>query len=269
PMAATTTPTATMLTAWRPKRRCSRAPNAALTIAPHNGTNGIRKSQPASTSLLERRHVVRVDGSEVAEDGEHDGERDRRLRRREHDDEQREHHAADGAGDEVRERHEVERRGVEDELDAHEDGDRVAPRGHGEEAEREQRRRHDEEMLEADHGASFRVARGSCGSRGSCVARRAITIAPTSAMSSTSDASSNGKSSSCRNASPSRAVSGAGTASVVGHGVCTATRAHNANSAIAGGAPRSRPADAFEMRTSPMRLVRSTANKSSTRMPPT
>src|SRR6185312_2240181 len=187
PMAATTTPTATTLTAWRPKRRCSRAPNAALTIAPHNGTNGIRKSQPASTSLLERRHVVRVDGSEVAEDGEHDGERDRRLRRREHDDEQREHHAADGAGDEVRERHEVERRGVEDELDAHEDGDRVAPRGHGEEAEREQRRRHDEEMLEADHGASFRVARGSCGSRGSCVARRAITIAPTSAMSSTSD----------------------------------------------------------------------------------
>ena len=93
-------------------------------------------------------------------------------------------------------------------------------------------------------------------------------MAPTSAISSTSDSSSNGSSSSRKNASPRRAVVGAGTASVVGHGVRTATRTHSANSAIAGGAPSIRPADALEMRTSPMRLVSRTAKRMRTRMPP-
>src|SRR5512142_1857869 len=129
PAAASSTPTATKLIARLPKRRCSAAPARPLTAAPSSGTSGMRKSQPASTSVSQRRHVVRVDGVEVAEDGEHDGERDRRLGRREHNDEEREDHAADGAGDVVGEGDEVERGGVEDELDAHEHGHGVAARG--------------------------------------------------------------------------------------------------------------------------------------------
>src|SRR4051812_27622591 len=118
PIAASTTPTATTATARLPKRRCSAAPHSPLSAAAHSGTNGITKSQPTCTALSQRRRVVRVDRMEVAEDREHDGERDGGFGGGEHDDEQREDGATDGAGDVVREGHEVERRGVEDELDA-------------------------------------------------------------------------------------------------------------------------------------------------------
>ena len=95
----------------------------------------------------------------------------------------------------MREGDEVERRGVEDELDAHEDGDRVAARGDGEQAQAEQDRRHHQMGSPTDE-ADHLTSRARSASLPSFAARRAITIAPTSAMSSTSDASSNGKSSS-------------------------------------------------------------------------
>src|SRR5206468_1498451 len=90
PIAATTTAMATTVMARLPKRRCKASPHRPLSAAPHSGTNGMTKSQPESTSVSQRRHVVRVDRMEVAENREHDGERDGGLGGGEHDDEERE-----------------------------------------------------------------------------------------------------------------------------------------------------------------------------------
>jgi hypothetical protein len=58
----------------------------------------------------------------------------------------------------VVEGHEVHVRAVQDELHAHEHGDRVAARGHGEEAEAEEQAADDEEVLESDVEHEFSVA---------------------------------------------------------------------------------------------------------------
>src|SRR6266436_3458067 len=102
--------------------------------------------------LAEQVGFLHVDGAEGLVDGEHDGERDGRLGRSQHDHEDREHLP----GDLSRALHvmiqgdEVHVGGVEDQLDAHEDPHRVAPGDHRHHAEREQHRADDQEMGQAD-----------------------------------------------------------------------------------------------------------------------
>src|SRR5262249_30755643 len=193
---ATITPTAMAWLAFFPYRFCRRAPKAVLRAAPRSGKKGISHSQEISiacatasfmSSLAQEVGLFHVDGAEGLVDGEHDGEPHRRLRRRQHDDED----AEDLAGelrrrlDEVVEGDEVHVGGVQEQLDHHEDADRVPPRHHGDHAEREQDGADDEEMRQLDGGHVDT-------SEVSLISLRAITTAPISAASSTTEATSKG-----------------------------------------------------------------------------
>ena len=95
-----------------------------------------------------------VDRAEGPEELEHDGERDDRFGRRQHDAEEGEDLAVELAGPEAREGDQVEERRVQHQLDPHEDGHRVPPRDQAVEPEGEQEARHDEVVAESDvHGA--------------------------------------------------------------------------------------------------------------------
>src|SRR5262245_23578010 len=157
------TPIANVCTADLPTRSCSSLPNRPLMTAPTNGKSGISHIGPVSVTLcrttvsscmpgllLQRRGFVGVDGAELAEDREHDGERDGGLGRRQHDDEDREHLAAHPARHVVCERDIVDVGRIEHQLDAHQDRHRVAARRHGEHAEREHDRAQHQKMGEAD-----------------------------------------------------------------------------------------------------------------------
>src|SRR2546430_8716550 len=195
---ATITPTAMAWLTRLPYRFCSRAPKAVLSAAPRRGKNGISHSQEIwiacatasefMSSLAQEVGLFHVDGAEGLVDGEHDGEAHRRLGRGQHDDEDAEDLPGElrGALDEVVEGDEVHVRGVQDQLHAHQDADRVPPGDHGHHAEREQDGADDEEMGQADGGHVD-------SSEVSLISLRAITTAPTSAASSTTEATSNGR----------------------------------------------------------------------------
>src|SRR3989440_8438535 len=144
--------------------------------------------------LAEQVGFLHVDGAEGLVDGEHDGERDGRLGRSQHDHEDREHLPGDlsRALHVMIEGDEDHVGGVEDQLDAHEDPHRVAPGDHRHHAEREQHRADDQEMGQADARHSSTVS--EC----SLISLRAMITAPTSAASSTTEATSNGSRKSAR-----------------------------------------------------------------------
>src|SRR6266478_285924 len=216
---STITPTPMTWFARLPAVRCSQAPRKALIAEPSSGKAGISQSQPTSMAfamaslfsilrvglLAQQVGFLDVDGAEGLVDGQHDGEADGRLGRRQHDDEDGE----DLAGDlprpfhEVVEGDEVHVGGVEDQLDAHEDSDCVAPRDHRHNAQREQGGAHDEEMRKGNARAH-----SSTESRCSLISLRAMITAPTSAASSTTDATSKGRRKSVRKAVPSAALTG-------------------------------------------------------------
>src|SRR5437868_15234767 len=102
--------------------------------------------------LAEQVGFLHVDGAEGLVDGEHDGEPDGRLGRGQHDHEDREHLSGDlsRALHVMIEGDEVHVGGIEDQLDAHEDPDRVAPGDHSHHPERAQRRADAAEPAQAE-----------------------------------------------------------------------------------------------------------------------
>ena len=131
-----------------PSRRWSAAPPSPSTIAPASGSerdqrhdSRTRASRPSRRGVLVRRHPRSrsVASTSIVSkrlvDAEHDREADRRLGGGEHDDEDGEHLPVVAAAAVAREGHVVDVGRVQDELDAHQDADRVAPREHAEEAE--------------------------------------------------------------------------------------------------------------------------------------
>src|SRR5437764_169470 len=229
----TMAPTATKWTALLPYAFCRRGPKAVLMAVPRSGKNGMSQSQdtcaacaisvpwraataaaafPACSawartaqssgrivmrSLAEEVRLLDVDGAEGLVDGEHDGEPDGRLGRRQDDHEDGEDLAGEPARplDEMVEGDEVHVGGVQEELDAHEDADRVPPGDDGDHSEGEERRADGEEVGQAD--AAHKTV-----SLVSLISLRAITTAPTSAARRTTEANSKGKRYSVRNATP-------------------------------------------------------------------
>src|SRR5579885_968852 len=103
-----------------------------------------------SCSALEEIDLRHVDGAAVAEIDDDDGEPDRRLRRRDGQDDQRED-LTDEIGVEGGEGDEIEVHREQHQLDAHQnDDDVLAIEEDAEDAEREQDRRHGEVMREPD-----------------------------------------------------------------------------------------------------------------------
>src|SRR3954447_1002019 len=218
---------------------CSRGPNAVLMADPTSGKNGMSHSQetweawaisvpccsataaaasPACSawarialstgrmvmrSLAEEVRLLDVDGPEGLVDGENDGEPDGGLGRRQHDHEDREHLPGElpRPFDEMVEGDEVHVRGIEDQLDAHEDADGVAPGDDRDHPEREERGADGQVVREPDGG--HRAV-----SLVSLISLRAITTAPTSAARSTTEANSKGRRYSVRKATPSPAELG-------------------------------------------------------------
>src|SRR6266446_9653401 len=147
--------TASTLIASLPKRRWIFAPPRPFTAAPRSGSSGIQRRYETWVMSMpplvpERVRRLDVDTVEVLVDAEDDREADRRLRGREHDDEDREHLAVDRGAAVARERDVVDVGGVQDELDAHQDADRVLARQHRVEPEGEDQEADDQEVLEAD-----------------------------------------------------------------------------------------------------------------------
>src|SRR6266446_2489492 len=218
--------------------------------------------------LAEQVGFLHVDGAEGLVDGEHDGERDGRLGRSQHDHEDREHLPGDlsRALHVMIEGDEVHVGGVEEQLDAHEDPHRVAPGDHRHHAEREQHRAADQEMGQADarHDSSTM-------SESSLISLRAMITAPTSAASSTTEATSNGSRKSVRKAVPSAALTGSyeGTGTVF-HGAITAMYESVPTVTAASAAPTGSPRCALvSLGSTPICLVSMMAKRISTRMPPT
>src|SRR3989442_2260157 len=147
---------------------------------------------------------------------EDDGERHRHLGRGDDDHEHREELALEVAGAEARESDQVEVGGVQHQLHAHEDVDRVAPGEDAEHPQREQRRRDDQIMLEPDHACFF---------------RRTIMAAPIKATRSRIDAASKGSRYWPMNSRPTSAVvTLGGRPGPVAHCVRTATKMTITNS---------------------------------------
>ena len=107
------------------------------------GAAGTSRAESVSSALpLQLVEVIGTDPATVAEDLNHDGERDGDLGGRQPHDEEDDDLACGGVGgDEAVERHEVQARGVEHELDADQYGDEVASRHDRVDAKGEEDRR--------------------------------------------------------------------------------------------------------------------------------
>src|SRR5207245_2979219 len=135
----------------------SHFPTSPQMAAPIRGSRGTRCSQVTSTLRLlelERVELVDVDGGAAAEDGDDDGEAHRGLRGGGGDHEEHRRVAREKAAHrrvghqwEAGDREEGQIHGIEHQLDAHEDDDRVSPQHDAGGAEREQHRRQHEIML--------------------------------------------------------------------------------------------------------------------------
>src|SRR6185503_19579749 len=199
-----------------------------------------------------------VDRLEALVDAEHDREADRRLGGGEHDHEDGEDLAVVAPVSVAREGDVVDVGRIEDELDAHEDADRVPPREDAVEAEREEDRAEPHEVMQAEvaHQAftSFRDT----------------TMAPTSAARRTIEATSKGRTKSVRNACPMPYVVGAaGPGSFTTHTAFRATWSIQTRTMPTTTSPAPRPTARLDTFTSEMRCVSMTANSVRTRIPPT
>src|SRR6185295_16473391 len=132
-------------------------------------------------SLAEAVRGLDVDRLEALVDAEHDRQADRRLGGGEHDDEDREDLSVVPPAAVTGEGHVVHVGGVQDELDAHQDPDRVPARHDGEQAEGEEDARERDEMAEGQIGHAYALT-----------SLRDTTTAPMSAASSTIEAISKG-----------------------------------------------------------------------------
>ena len=101
--------------------------------------------------------VVEVDAVQVAVDEQHDGEADADLGGGDGDHEQREHLADRRAVVERAERDEVDVHRVEDQLDRHQHEHRVLAGEHAVDADAEQERAEQEELVEQHRRQSFRA----------------------------------------------------------------------------------------------------------------
>src|SRR5688572_19600381 len=129
---------------------------APLTAKPRSGRRTIAQGRIGSNVTLppQQVEVLDVDRLGVAEDRDDDREPDRRFRGSHGHHEEDEDLSLDP--DRARERNEREVHGVEHELDAHEQDDRVAADHHAEDADREQDRRKDERFREHRSHPPFR-----------------------------------------------------------------------------------------------------------------
>src|SRR5581483_8206414 len=156
--------------------------------------------------------------------------------------------------------------GVEDQLDAHQDADRVPPGDDRHHPEREQGAADDEEMGKADGRHRWRTE-----SDVSLISLRAMITAPISAASSTTEATSKGRRKSVRKAMPSPALTGS--QERVGEsfqGAITAMYVSVATVAAARAAPTGSARCALvSFGSPPICLVSMIAKRISTRMPPT
>src|SRR5262245_12519492 len=182
-----------------PRRFWSHAPPSPSTTAPASGSSGMSASHGAATgaaacsvmqSAAQPIGRVHVDGLEHLVDAEHDGEPDGRFRGGEHDDEDREHLSVVRGAGVAPERHVVDVGRVQDELDAHQDAERVAAGDDAEQPEAEDHRAQDDEVRD-----------GQVLHQPFTSLRDTIT-APISTTSSTREAISNGRMKSVRNALP-------------------------------------------------------------------
>src|SRR5512137_699452 len=149
-----------------PMARWIRMPKSELISAPMAGKSGMSQRYPAwwttvgpsswmacSISLSHQVRGADVDGLEGVEDAQDDGQSHRGLGRGQDHHEEREGLAGHAADHEAVEGDEVHVGGVEHELDAHQDGHRVAPGEHREEPAREEQRGDGQEVGEGgDHG---------------------------------------------------------------------------------------------------------------------
>src|SRR5829696_8342688 len=141
---------------------------------PRQGVRGLGRRLKEQHLALEEVDVPQVHALEVAERGDDDRQPHRGLGRRDRHDE--DHEALPGCAVELREGHERQVHGVEHQLDAHEDDDRVAAREHADDADGEEDRREEERL--GDHGPPPGSVRPGASPR------RASTTAPTIAASS-------------------------------------------------------------------------------------
>src|SRR5579862_9332289 len=215
------------------------------------------KHMPTAGLSAQRLCCLHVDGLEGLIDAQHDGQADGGFGRRQHDHKDGEHLAVVAAGAVARERQVVDVRRVQDQLDAHQNADGIAPRQHAVQPEHEDDQADDQVVGQPDAHSSVSSFRDN-------------TTAPISAANNTTDASSKGRRYSPRKLLPIPYVVGAGVPAAI---VCQ--RALNTAFAIT---PKTspmttsdgrRPTERLEMRTSAMRCVSITANSKSTRMPPT
>src|SRR5262245_425069 len=182
-----------------PRRRWSHEPPSPSVSAPARGRSGIRARYGAGIGSLMRFPYgssaqpvrrVHVDGLERLVDAEHDGEADRRPGSGEHDDEDGEDLAIVPAAAVARECDVVDVGRVHDELDAHQDAERVAARDHAEQPEAEHDGAEHDEVLDRE---AVHQPRSSL---------RETMTAPMSATRRTSEAISKGRTKSPRNAVP-------------------------------------------------------------------
>src|SRR5215475_14008595 len=139
--------------ASRPARR-----SGATTASRTKATNGSARTASGSPTLgviglaTEQVETVCLDGPANAEDRDHDGQPDGDLGDRDGDREEREDQPRHVAA-EARERDQIDVDGIEHQLDAEQDADRVPARQHAEEADGEHERGQREVRREADHSS--------------------------------------------------------------------------------------------------------------------
>src|SRR4051794_30993664 len=147
-----------------------RLPSPA-TIAASNGRKTMRTTFMLRPSPLHLVDVVDRDRAAASEVDDEDGEADRRLARRDGEDEHREH-LADHVAEEGGEGDEVDVHREQDQLDRHQDDDDVlAVEENAEHAEHEQYRPDGEIMAEADHRPAPRFKSSPPRKRGSRLGR--------------------------------------------------------------------------------------------------
>src|ERR1044071_4974269 len=202
------TPTAAIAMVWmiqRPNMRSSERPATRLISAPSSGSSGIqiRTSEErvdASMLVPERGEAIDLDVAAAAEHCDDDREPHRGLRRGDGDHDQRE-----GVGRQIAphagERQQRDVGGVEHQLDAHQDDQRVAAEQYADDSDQKQHGGEHQEVRVADveeqgaHPAlpsEWSSASASASSFGR--SGRAIAIAPTTQTSSRIEIASNGNS---------------------------------------------------------------------------
>src|ERR1051325_45977 len=216
----TTAPIAIVWTIQRPNARSSLRPATRLISAPTSGSSGIKISRSegsvdASMLVPERGEAIDLDVAAGAGHRDDDREAHRGLGCGHGDHDQRE-----GVGRQIAphagERQQRDVGGVEHELDAHQDDQRVAAQQHADHADQEQHGGEHQEVRVADvdeHSAhptlpSEWPASASVSASASPSGRsgRAIAIAPTTATSSRIEIASNGNSPAPNRSVPTAAI---------------------------------------------------------------